>query len=191
MNWYDYQEPYLDEIIPGQKDFLVSLPTGGGKSLLFQSPSLYKSSFSNKLSIVITPLKALMEDQVKDLWNKGFYGSVDYINSDRQSDVQMIYRNLAGGELFMLYITPERFRSQGFINALQMRLQLDGGLEYAIFDEAHCVSQWGNEFRPDYLNSAKMIVNLRKETTNYFPVLLFSATVSEKIYQDLNILFDD
>ncbi|WP_067146254.1 DEAD/DEAH box helicase [Pseudotamlana agarivorans] len=189
FDWYDYQHEYLDKIIPGKEDFLISLPTGGGKSLLFQAPSIFKSTFTNRLTLVITPLKALMEDQVKDLWQKGFVGSVEYINSDRSSDVQLIYRSLAGGELSLLYITPERFRSRGFLNALNMRLQSDGGLEYVVFDEAHCVSQWGNEFRPDYLNGAKVVCQKRQQCDQDFPILLFSATVSEKVYNDFNVIF--
>jgi len=188
-DWYDYQHEYLDEIIPGQKNYLVSLPTGAGKSLLFQAPSIFNSSFTNRLTLVITPLKALMQDQVKELWNKGFIGSVEYINSDRSSDVQLIYRALAGGELSLLYITPERFRSNGFLNALNMRLQSDGGLEYVVFDEAHCVSQWGNEFRPDYLNAARVVWKKRQQSKQNFPILLFSATVSEKVYKDFNTIF--
>lgn len=188
-DWYDYQHEYLDKIIPGKEDFLVSLPTGGGKSLLFQAPSIFKSTFTNRLTLVVTPLKALMEDQVKGLWQKGFIGSVEYINSDRSNDVQLIYRSLAGGELSLLYITPERFRSRGFLNALNMRLQSDGGLEYIVFDEAHCVSQWGNEFRPDYLNGAKVVWQKRQQCEQNFPILLFSATVSEKVYNDFNMIF--
>ncbi|PWJ42239.1 DEAD/DEAH box helicase [Sediminitomix flava] len=189
--WYDYQEPYLDRIIPSEKDLLVSLPTGGGKSLLFQAPSLFKSVFTNRMSIVITPLKALMEDQVNTLWEKGFISNVDYINSDRRSDLSLIYRSIASGEVSLLYITPERFRSGAFLNALEQRLQIDGGLEYAIFDEAHCVSQWGHEFRPDYLNSAKAVMKLKKANAENIntPVLLFSATVSNKIFEDFQQIF--
>jgi superfamily II DNA helicase RecQ len=188
-SWYDYQEEYLDKILPSSEDLLVSLPTGAGKSLLFQAPALFKSSFTNKLSIVVTPLKALMEDQVNDLWNKGFINNVEYINSDRKSDIPMIYRSIAGGELSLLYITPERFRSNSFVNALKTRIKIDGSLEYAIFDEAHCVSQWGHDFRPDYLNSAKSICTFRKHSSERFPILLFSATVSEKIYNDFKEIF--
>ncbi|MBT2161320.1 DEAD/DEAH box helicase [Zobellia barbeyronii] len=187
--WYDYQEPYLDVIIPGKTDLLVTLPTGGGKSLLFQAPALFKSTFTNRLTIVVTPLKALMEDQVDALWNKGFYGSVEYLNSDRSTDTQLIYRALAGGEIALLFVTPERFRSQSFKNALNVRLQSDGGLEYIVFDEAHCVSQWGHEFRPDYFNCAKEVFKIKTAASIDIPLLLFSATVSEKIYKDFNRIF--
>lgn len=187
-DWYDYQEPCLDDILPAKEDVMVSLPTGGGKSLLFQAPALFRSTFTNRLSLVITPLKALMEDQVDNLWNLGFYGSVEYLNSDRNTDTPLIYRALAGGEISLLYITPERFRSRAFLNALEVRMQSDGGLEYAIFDEAHCVSQWGHEFRPDYFNAANYIKHLR--ISNRIPLLLFSATVSEKIFNDFKSIFD-
>ncbi|WP_149304905.1 DEAD/DEAH box helicase [Pareuzebyella sediminis] len=188
-SWYDYQKPYLDLIIPGKTDLLVTLPTGGGKSLLFQAPALFKSTFTNRLTIVVTPLKALMEDQVDALWKKGFYGSVEYLNADRSTDTQLIYRALAGGEIALLFITPERFRSKSFKNALNVRLQSDGGLEYIVFDEAHCVSQWGHEFRPDYFNCAKEVYKIKLASPNDIPLLLFSATVSEKIYQDFNRIF--
>ncbi|MBI6117954.1 DEAD/DEAH box helicase [Salegentibacter maritimus] len=186
--WYDYQHPCLDEILPGREDVMVSLPTGGGKSLLFQAPALFRSAFTNKMTIVITPLKALMEDQVYNLWEQGFYGSVEYLNSDRSTDTPLIYRALAGGEISLLFITPERFRSRAFFNALEVRMQSDGGLEYAVFDEAHCLSQWGHEFRPDYFNAAKTIHKFRMSSR--IPLLLFSATVSEKIFNDFKSIFD-
>lgn len=187
--WYKEQIPYLDDIIPAKTDLLITLPTGGGKSLLFQGPAILRSAFTNKLTIVITPLKALMQDQVKALWDKGFYGCVEYLNSDRGTDTRIIYRAMAGGEVSLLFVTPERFRSNGFKKALNVRLKTDGGLEYAVFDEAHCVSQWGHEFRPDYFNGAKEINNLKKMANEEFPLLLFSATVSKKIYEDFNTIF--
>lgn len=187
--WREEQVPYLHKILPAQTSLLVSLPTGGGKSLLFQGPALYRSAYTNRLSIVVTPLKALMEDQVAGLWNRGFYSSVEYLNQDKQDEVQQIYSRLAGGEIMLLFITPERFRSRGFARAFEQRLASDGGLEYAIFDEAHCISQWGHEFRPDYLHAARVVEGHRQTSRDKFPVLLFSATVTEKIYEGFTQLF--
>lgn len=188
--WRDYQHKCLDEILPGKKDLLISLPTGAGKSLLFQGPALFRSGFTNRLSIVITPLRALMEDQVAALWEKGFYNNVDYISGDKsQAEVRDIYRRTAGGELALLYITPERFRSKAFETALLTRLDADGGLEFAVFDEAHCISQWGQEFRPDYLNAGRKIADFSKPPVSYqMRKLLFSATISEQVFGEIQLL---
>ena len=181
--WRENQLDALPAILSKKNDCLVSIPTGGGKSILFQGPALYYSAFTNKLSIVITPLKALMEDQVSELHNPrlGFYTNVDYLNSDRsQGEVQQIYRQVKGGELALLYVTPERFRSRSFLNALQTRIANDKGLEYFIFDEAHCISQWGQEFRPDYLNVMKWCEELKKSYPQSC-ITLYSATVTKQI----------
>ncbi|MGI4873019.1 MAG: DEAD/DEAH box helicase [Janthinobacterium lividum] len=193
--WRPKQLLCLDDILPAQTDLVVTLATGGGKSVLFQAPALYRSSYTNRLSIVVTPLRALMEDQVTKLWELGFYSSVECINSDKQDELGQIYRRVAGGEIQLLFITPERFRSNGFSKAFAQRFALDGGLEYAIFDEAHCISQWGHEFRPDYLHSARHVQRLRlgalQDYERRFPILLFSATVTEKILANFNNLFPD
>ncbi len=187
--FYEHQVPYLKAILAAEKDLLITLPTGGGKSILFQGPALYRGSISRKLTLVITPLKALMDNQVQKLWDLGFWNSVDYINQDKGSEVKNIYRRMAGGELNLLFITPERFRSRGFEIALKMRIEIDGGLEYCVFDEAHCISQWGNEFRPDYQRSAKISWKIKKGAKIAFPILLFSATISEQIHNDFNQTF--
>jgi ATP-dependent DNA helicase RecQ len=187
--WWDYQEPYLNAILPAKKDLLISLPTGAGKSLLFQAPALYRSTFSNKLNIVITPLKALMQDQVEALWDRGFISNVDYLSGDKsQMEIRDIYRRIAGGELTLLYITPERFRSKTFEKSFLIRMDSDSGLEYVIFDEAHCISQWGQEFRPDYLNAGKKIAQFSATPPYEFRKLLFSATISEQVFEEITTL---
>jgi RecQ family ATP-dependent DNA helicase len=181
--WRESQMDALPAVLSKKTDCLISIPTGGGKSILFQGPALYYSAFTNRLSIVVTPLKALMEDQVNELHNPrlGFYTNVDYLNSDRsQGEVQQIYRKIKGGELALLYVTPERFRSRSFLNALQTRISNDQGLEYFIFDEAHCISQWGQEFRPDYLKVMEWCQELKKNYPQSC-ITLYSATVTKQI----------
>jgi len=185
--WHDYQHPCLNEILPAKKDLLISLPTGAGKSLLFQGPALFRSAFSCKLSIVISPLRALMQDQVDALWNKGFYSNVEFLSGDKSHvEIRDIYRRISGGEVTLLYITPERFRSRSFENCLLTRLDADSGLEYVVFDEAHCISQWGQEFRPDYLNAGRKVAGY--SGVYQMRKLLFSATTSEQVFEEISIL---
>ncbi len=187
--WFDYQEKYLNKILPAKDDILISLPTGAGKSLLFQAPALYRSAFTNKLNIVISPLRALMQDQVEALWEKGFISNVDFLSGDKsQMEIRDIYRRIAGGEITLLYITPERFRSKSFEKSFLIRLDADSGLEYVIFDEAHCISQWGQEFRPDYLNAGKKIAQFAATPPYEFRKLLFSATISEQVFEEITTL---
>lgn len=185
--WTDIQKEILPQILSRQNNYLVSLPTGGGKSVLFQGPALYNSAYTNKLSIVVTPLKALMQDQVKELGEKGFISNVDYLNGDRSyQEVKSIYRKINGGEIAILYVTPERFRSRAFLNALSTRMANDHGLEYMVFDEAHCISQWGMEFRPEYLNVIKKCKEFKDAYGDDMCISMFSVTVTDMIYDQIN-----
>ena len=185
--WSSIQAEIIPHILKRQGNYLVSLPTGGGKSVLFQGPALYNSAYTNKLSIVVTPLKALMQDQVKELEEKGFISNVDYLNGDRSyQEVKSIYRKINGGEIAILYVTPERFRSRAFLNALSTRMANDHGLEYMVFDEAHCISQWGMEFRPEYLNVIKKCKEFKDAYGDDMCISMFSATVTDMIYDQIN-----
>ena len=185
--WTDIQKEILPQILSRKENYLVSLPTGGGKSVLFQGPALYNSAYTNKLSIVVTPLKALMQDQIKELGEKGFISNVDYLNGDRSyQEIRSIYRKINGGEIAILYVTPERFRSRAFLNALTTRMSNDHGLEYMVFDEAHCISQWGMEFRPEYLNVIKQCKEQKDLYGDDMCIAMFSATVTDMIYEQIN-----
>lgn len=185
--WTPIQKEVLPQILTKQSDFLISLPTGGGKSVLFQGPALYNAAYNQKLTIVVTPLKALMQDQVKELGEKGFITNVDYLNGDRSfQETRSIYRKINGGEIALLYVTPERFRSRAFLNALSARIHHDNGLEYIVFDEAHCISQWGMEFRPEYLHVIKKCKELKEQYGNNICIAMFSATVTDLIYNQIN-----
>lgn len=191
----DYQwKPTQEEVLPymweKRGNCIVSMPTGEGKSVCFQGPALYRASITKKLSLVITPLRALMQDQVEELHKKGFATNVDYLSGDRQRpEVESIYRKLRSGEIALLYITPERFRVRSFMNVLFQRMEMDDGLEYIIFDEAHCISQWGQEFRPDYRNAVLTCIELRKQFD--FMFALFSATVTTQVESDIRSFLPD
>lgn len=185
--WSPIQAEIIPHILKRKGNYLVSLPTGGGKSVLFQGPALYNSAYTNKLSIVVTPLKALMLDQVQELGKKGFISNVDYLNGDRSyPEVKSIYRKINGGEIAVLYVTPERFRSRAFLNALSTRMANDHGLEYMVFDEAHCISQWGMEFRPEYLNVIKKCKEFKDAYGDDMCISMFSATVTDMVYNQIN-----
>ena len=184
--WKPTQEEVLPYMWEKKGDCIVSMPTGEGKSVCFQGPALYRASITKRLSLVITPLRALMQDQVEDLQKRGFATNVDYLSGDRQRpEVENIYRKLRSGEIALLYITPERFRVKSFMNVLYQRMEMDGGLEYIIFDEAHCISQWGQEFRPDYRNAVLDCIRFRDEYHFDFMFALFSATVTTQVESDI------
>ncbi len=162
----------------GGNHAMVVMPTGMGKSLCYQIPAL--TLRGDQLVLVLSPLIALMQDQVDSLRGRGIEAT--FINSSLQRDQrQQRYDDVAAGKYRLLYVTPERFRKQEFIEVLSRRR-----VSLLAVDEAHCVSQWGHDFRPDYSRLAEIRRHLGDPTTI---ALTATATVPCRadIYRQLGI----
>lgn len=186
---YD-QEAYLNKILKSSdgevKNYFITIPTGGGKSVLFQGPAIYKFAKERKLSIVITPLKQLMQDQYEGLCRKGFAKYAGYINGDLDiNEKRNIINRIKEGEMGLLYIAPEQIVSGQLFDKLKNRFKKDGGFGYIIFDEAHCISLWGGDFRPRYKLGTMKIMDYIKDSC---PSLFFSATLPELTKKDISTL---
>ena len=137
------QQAIVEHVAAGG-DALVLMPTGGGKSLCYQIPALLRPG----VGIIVSPLIALMQDQVDALKQLGVRAA--FLNSSLDADAaREVWKNLLRGELKLLYVAPERLMTEGFLELLE-RLQKNDGLALFAIDEAHCVSQWGHDFRPEY-----------------------------------------
>ena len=155
-------------------DALVVMPTGAGKSLCYQLPALARGG----LTVVVSPLIALMKDQVDGLMASGVRAT--YLNStlDRATYADRV-RGLRAGEYELLYVAPERF-SPGFLTML-------GGFDVRLLavDEAHCVSQWGHDFRPDYLRLGEVRAALTDRSARPLPLVALTATATSEVRRDI------
>ena len=167
------QQAVIEHVLAGNHAMVV-MPTGMGKSLCYQIPALTISENSNEIVLVLSPLVALMHDQVSDLRSRGIDAA--YINSslDRQTR-ELRYDEVATGKYRLLYVTPERFRKDEFREIISKRK-----VKLLAIDEAHCVSQWGHDFRPDYSRIGEIRERLGFPTT-----IALTATATEACRQDI------
>lgn len=183
-NW---QRDYVRKIAEADAPpIAVQAPTGEGKSLVFKFPAVVRSLSTGRLTVVISPLKALMHEQNDRLFEWGFGFMSQAITGDLdRSAVREAYRRLVDGELMMIFVAPERFRSPSFRVALTERLAKDRGAAFWVFDEAHCISLWGQDFRPDYLYCAQEVMRLRENLQHPGKIVLVSATLPSHVIDHL------
>ena len=172
---YDSYKPGQEEVVASVlhgKDVLAIMPTGAGKSVCYQVPAMLLPG----ITIVISPLISLMQDQVKALNDAGIHAG--YINSSlTESQIARVYEKALGGAYKLLYVAPERLESFEFIDFTE---RVD--ISMVTVDEAHCISQWGQDFRPSYLKIVDFIERLHNRPV----VSAFTATATEEVKNDIS-----
>ncbi len=162
------------EVLLAGRSALAIFPTGGGKSLCYQLPALMWEG----LTMVVSPLMALMREQVDVLRERGV--AAEKLDSSLDAEeVQEVYRKLRAGEVKLLYVAPERFANERFRNELKR-----ARIELLAVDEAHCISEWGHNFRPDYLKLAEAAVQFRIKRC-----LALTATATPEVAKDIQRAF--
>ena len=163
------QQEIIEETLAG-KDVFALLPTGGGKSLCYQLPAMMRPG----LTVVASPLIALMKDQVDALQSAGVPAT--FLNSSlERGEAGMRLRGLHQGEYRLLYVAPERIMMSGFLDDLQR-----WNVNLLAVDEAHCISEWGHDFRPEY----RQLVQLRERMPDV-PFMALTATATERVREDI------
>ena len=162
------QERIIEEALAG-RDVLAILPTGGGKSVCFQVPALMRDG----LALVVTPLIALMKDQVQNLASRGIRAIAVHAGMNRR-EVDLALNNAAYGDYKFLYVSPERIQTRLFQNYLPVL-----NISFIVVDEAHCISQWGYDFRPEYLQIGVL------RTAVEAPVIALTATATPAVADDI------
>lgn len=164
------QEEIISSVL-SKKDVVALMPTGGGKSLCYQLPAYLKEG----LTVVVSPLISLMDDQVKGLNNLGLAAGQIHSGLSRDEKKQ-IFKSIESEKHFVLFLSPERVNTEGFLNWIKNKKNLN---LFAI-DEAHCVSQWGHDFRPDYSKLAVL-----KKVRPDVPIIALTATATPLVKSDI------
>ncbi|KAL8366556.1 hypothetical protein RB595_010422 [Gaeumannomyces hyphopodioides] len=184
------QEAAISSILHG-RNAMVVMPTGGGKSLCYQVPAIAFEDMdlasgavepgAHGITIIISPLLSLMRDQVNTLKRKGV--AVESMDSTKTLEEQREIRvKMRNGTLRLLYCAPERPNNEGFIKAIK---SVPGGVRLVAVDEAHCISEWGHQFRPDYLKIARFVQEVEAER-----VICLTATATTKVIDEVCKAFD-
>jgi len=174
---YDQFRPHQEEAIRAAlegRDTLVVMPTGAGKSLTFQLPA----AIDKGTTLVVSPLIALMRDQVLALLERTTFAEmgVAFLNSSQDAGQQRdVLSLLRAGKLKLLYVAPERLRSNGFLETLR-----DVQIDRLVVDEAHCISEWGHDFRPDYLAIGGVL-----QALGHPPVMAVTATATTRVQDSI------
>ncbi|WP_243372262.1 DNA helicase RecQ [Geotalea sp. SG265] len=163
------QEEIIEGLIAG-RDVFVIMPTGGGKSLCYQIPALHRAG----VAIVVSPLISLMKDQVDALQANGVRAEC-YNSSLTEAKARQVLAQLHDGTLDLLYVAPERLMSDAFLERLQ-----DMAIALFAIDEAHCVSQWGHDFRPEYVQLGRL-----RQLFPRIPLIALTATADSQTRQDI------
>ena len=169
---YDSFRPVQEDVINAAldgRDVLAVLPTGGGKSVCFQVPAMMRDG----IALVVTPLVALMKDQVQNLETKGIKAIAVHAGMNRR-EVDLALNNAAYGDFKFLYVSPERLSTELFQSYLDVL-----NVSFIVVDEAHCISQWGYDFRPDYLQ----VGEIRDRVDA--PVIALTATATPEVSTDI------
>src|SRR5689334_5824474 len=163
------QEEIINDALAG-RDVFVLMPTGGGKSLCFQLPALVRSG----LTIVVSPLISLMKDQVDALQASGV--AATFLNSAVEGDeARTRWRGLHRGEFCLLYVAPERLMLDSFLERA-----LNWNIAQIAIDEAHCISEWGHDFRPEYRELKKLRTHFPE-----VPMMALTATATTRVRDDI------
>jgi len=163
------QEEIIDSVLQGN-DTLALLPTGGGKSICYQIPALSKEG----ICLVVSPLISLMKDQVQQLRERGIKAAC-LVSGTTGIEQEIIFNNCIHGNVKLLYVSPERLRQRVFIEHFrQMKISM------IAVDEAHCISQWGYDFRPSYLEIARIRVHFP-----IVPIIALTATATPEVVADI------